>query len=62
MDFKDKYILWTLSAIISWILGVRGYWIILDICITGIVIKIIDAHFTQIIFWIREHFDTDSRQ
>ena len=62
MDFKDKYILWCLSGIIAWALGVRGYGFIIEVCVTGIIIKTIDAHFTQIVFWIRDHFNTDSRQ
>lgn len=62
MDAKDKYIIWCLSALIGYILGIRGYGLIIEVCITGIIIKIIDAHFTQIVFWVREHFNIDSRQ
>lgn len=62
MDFKDKFILWTLGIFICWVIGVRSWGIIIEFCVIGIIIKTIDVNFTQIIYWIREHFNTESRQ
>ena len=62
MDAKDKAIIWTLFLIIAYVIPLNVYGLTIGAVLVGILIKTIDAHFTQIIFWIRDHFDTDSRQ
>ena len=49
MDTKDKAIIWVLYLITGAI-------------IIGIAIKIIDANFANIIYWLQERFNINSRQ
>ena len=61
MDFKDKYILWVFYGLIAWVFKFNGVALIIGACITGIIIKNIDMNFTKIIYWLQDHFNTDSR-
>lgn len=58
MDFKDKWILWCMFGVIAWLLHLSGIWLIVGFCITGILIKTIDANFANIIHWIQERIDS----
>lgn len=62
MDFKDKYILWVLYGLIAWVFHFSGIAFIIGACITGIIIKNVDMNFANIIYWLQDHFNTDSRQ
>ena len=62
MDTKDKAIIWALYLLVAMIIPLNIYGCVIGAIIVGIIIKVIDAHFTQIILWVRDHINTDSRQ
>lgn len=62
MDTKDKAIIWVLYLIVAMIMHLNLYAVITGAIIIGIAIKIIDANFASIIYWLQERFDINSRQ
>lgn len=62
MDSKDKAIIWFLYVLTAMVLQLNTYGCIIGAIIVGIIIKVVDVNFTQIIYWIREHFNNESRQ
>ena len=48
MDTKDKAIIWTLCLIIAYVIPLNVYGLTIGAILVGILIKTIDAHFTQI--------------
>ena len=62
MDTKDKAIIWVLYLIVAMIMHLNLYAVITGAIIIGIAIEIIDANFANIIYWLQERFDINSRQ
>ena len=62
MDTKDKAIIWVLYLIVAMIIHLNLYAVITGAIIIGIAIKIIDDNFANIIYWLQERFDINSRQ
>lgn len=62
MDTKDKAIIWVLYLIVAMIIHLNLYAVITGAIIIGIAIKIIDSNFANIIYWLQERFDINSRQ
>ena len=62
MDTKDKAIIWVLYLIVAMIMHLNLYAVITGAIIIGRAIKIIDANFANIIYWLQERFDINSRQ
>lgn len=62
MDTKDKAIIWVLYLIVAMIIPLNLYAVIAGAIIIGIAIKIIDANFTNIIYWLQDRFNINSRQ
>lgn len=56
MDTKDKAIIWVLYLIVAMIIHLNLYAVITGAIIIGIAIKIIDANFANIIYWLQEAF------
>ena len=53
MDTKDKAIIWVLYLIVAMIMHLNLYAVITGAIIIGIAIKIIDANFANIIYWLQ---------
>ena len=62
MDTKDKAIIWVLYLIVAMVIHLNLYPIITGAINIGIAIKIIYSNFANIIYWLQERFDINSRQ
>lgn len=62
MDTKDKAIIWVLYLIVAMVIPLNIYGCVIGAIIVGVAIKLIDANFTNIICWLQDHFNADSRQ
>ena len=58
MDTKDKAIIWAIYLAIAIFLPLNIYGCVIGAVITGVVIKGIDANFSNIIHWMQERIDS----